>query len=243
MKIYGRVNVYDGRAVRLPAGDLSEIISLDADPAERARGWVAKGCERILVVDLDAAIEGSGRNADLLLDLVGSVDARVTITGGVRSRAQVGRLLDAGAWRVGIGTMALEDQTFTYDTCRRHPGRVVVTFDIDDGEMVWTRGRTLKSDYDLEEAMRQMEASGAAGFMIAEVGRDALTEAANIDALRTALAATEQPIIAAGGVRDLEELRTLDDLVVDGDRLDGVVVGREVTEGRFTIEEALDAVR
>lgn len=243
MKVYGRVNILDGTAVRLPKGDLSEVIPLDSDPIERARGWVTKGCERVLVVDLDAAIRGDGRNFELLLDLVGSVDARVTVTGGVRSQSHVGQLLDAGAFRVGIGTQALLDQTFTYDICRRHPGRILVTFDVDDDEMVWTHGRTLMSDYDLEEGMRQMVASGAAGFMIAEVGRDALVDPPNMEALATALAGTDLPVVAAGGVRDLDDLKALDALEVGGGRLDGVVVGREVTAGRFTIEEAIGSVR
>jgi phosphoribosylformimino-5-aminoimidazole carboxamide ribotide isomerase len=78
--------------------------------------------------------------------------------------------------------------------------------------------------------------------MIAEVGRDALVEPPNLEALRTALRTVEVPVIAAGGVRDLDDLRALDGLEVDGHRLDGVVVGREVTAGRFTIEEAVGAV-
>lgn len=242
MKIYGRVNIFEGRAVRLPHGDLSEVISLDADPIERAMGWVHKGCERVLVVDLDAAIRDTGTNWDLLLELARTVDARVTIAGGARSMSKVGQLLDAGAWRVGIGTQALLDQTFTYDMCRRHPGRIVVTFDVDADEMVWIQGRTLRTETTLEEGLIQMQASGAAGYMIAEVGRDALTEPANLEALTTALATVDVPVIAAGGVIDLDELRRLDRLEVDGDRLDGVVVGREVTAGRFTIEEAIHAV-
>jgi phosphoribosylformimino-5-aminoimidazole carboxamide ribonucleotide (ProFAR) isomerase len=242
MQVYGRVNILDGTAVRLPKGDLTEVIPLDADPVDRARGWVAKGCERVLVVDLDAAIRGDGRNFALLKDLVGQVDARVTVTGGVRSQSHVGQLLDAGAWQVGIGTQALLDQTFTYDICRRHPGRILVTFDVDEDERIWTRGRTIMSDENLEEALRLMQASGAAGYMIAEVGRDALVEPPNLEALRTALRTVEVPVIAAGGVRDLDDLRALDGLEVDGHRLDGVVVGREVTAGRFTIEEAVGAV-
>lgn len=243
MKIYGRVNILDGRAVRLPHDDLTEVISLEADPIERAQGWVKKGCERVLVVDLDAAIKGESKNTDLMVEMARVVDARVTFTGGAKSLSRIGALLDAGAWRVGIGTQALLDQTFTYDMCRRYPGRIIVTFDVDADEMIWIQGRTLRTDTELEEGLRQMEASGAAGYMIAEVGRDALTTPPNVGALRTALATVDVPVIAAGGVRDLDELRDLDDLEVDGDRLDGVVVGREVTEGRFTIEEALQAVR
>lgn len=242
MKIFGRVHILDGKAVRLPDGDLSEVISLDADPIERANGWVRKGCERVLVTDLDAAINNDGRNHDLLEELVARVDARVTVTGGARSKAHVGRLLEAGAWRVGIGTQALLDQTFTYEMCRLFPGRIVVAFDVDDDEKIWVHGRTLKTDIDLEDGVLQMQASGAAGYFVAEVGRDALTQGPNLEALGTVLGMVDVPVIAAGGVRDLDDLRSLDELEVNGDRLDGVIVGREVTAGRFTIEEAINAV-
>ena len=90
MKIYGRVHILDGKAVRLPSGDLSEVIALDSDPIERANGWVHKGCERVLVTDLDAAINNDGRNHELLMQLVSEVDARITVTGGARSKAHVG---------------------------------------------------------------------------------------------------------------------------------------------------------
>ena len=243
MKIYGRVHILDGKAVRLPQGDLSEVISLDADPIERAKGWVRKGCERVLVTDLDAAINNDGRNQDLLLQLVGEVEARVTVTGGARSKAHVGTLIDAGAWRVGIGTQALLDQTFTYEMCRLYPGRIVVAFDIDEDEKIWVHGRTLKTEIELEDALLQMQASGAAGYFLAEVGRDALSEGPNLEALEIALRIVDVPVVAAGGVRDLDDLRRLDELNPDGDhRLDGVIVGREVTAGRFTIEEAINAV-
>ncbi len=243
MKIYGRVHILDGKAVRLPKGDLSEVISLDADPIERAMGWVHKGCERLLVTDLDAAIKNDTRSHDILIELVREVDARVTVTGGARSKAHVGSLLEAGAWRVGIGTQALLDQTFTYEMCRLFPGRIVVTFDIDEDERIWVQGRTLQTEIELEDALLQMQASGAAGYFLAEVGRDALSEGPNIEALEIALGMVDVPVVAAGGVRDLDDLRRLDALEVGGDRLDGVIVGREVTAGRFTIEEAIETVR
>ena len=242
MEISGRINILGGQAVRLVRGGFDEVAVVDDDPIARAHHWVSSGLERLLLVDLDGAMHGDDRNHALVTRLVGEVSAQVTVTGGARSLGHISQLLGAGAWRVGIGTAAIIDQTFTYDVCRRFPGQIVVTFDVDRDEEIWLHGRTLRAGVNLEEGLIAMQASGAAGYMIAEVGRDALDEPPDLDALRTTLATVDGPVIAAGGVRHLDDLRSLDSLAVGPRRLDGVVVGREVSAGRFTVAEALAAV-
>lgn len=242
MHLYARVNILDGKAVRLPRGDVSNAIFLDADPVARAGGWVAKGADRLHVVDLDAAAFGDYRNRDLIKNLIGRMDVPVQVGGGVRSRQEVDRLLDAGAAKVVMGTVAIIDQVLFWDLCRDHPGRIVVSLDVRPDEELVIRGWTESSGTYLEEALIELSSAGAAGFMVAEVGRDALEEPPNVDALRRTLSIVDEPVIAAGGVRNLDDLRELVALDVGGRRLGGVVVGREVTAGRFTIEEAAAAM-
>jgi phosphoribosylformimino-5-aminoimidazole carboxamide ribotide isomerase len=243
MDLYARVNILDGRAVRLPRGRIAEAIALDADPLERARGWRAKGADRLLIVDLDAAAHGDYRNRDLVHRIIRDVDVPVQVAGGVRSAAEVERLLDAGAWRVTMGTAAIVDQVMVWDLCREHPGRIVVSLDVGENEELAIRGWTANSGTFLEEALIELSSAGAAGFMIAEVGRDALSEPPKVEAIRLALSLVDEPVVAAGGVRDLDDLRALLQIEVDGKRLSGVVVGREVTAGRFSIEEAASVMR
>ncbi len=239
MDLYARVNILDGRAVRLPRGDLSHAIALDADPVERARGWVAKGADLLHIVDLDAAAHGDYRNRELIREIIAAVDVPVQVGGGVRSPKEVTRLLDAGAWRVNMGTAAIVDQVLLWDLCRDHPGRIVVSLDVRPDEEIAIRGWTANSGVYLEEALIDLSSAGAGGFMIAEVGRDALVEAPNFEALRLALSIVDEPVVAAGGVRDLGDLRELMRLSANGKSLAGVVVGREVTAGRFTVEDAV----
>ena len=238
MDLYARVNILEGRAVRLPRGDVNEAIFLDADPVARARGWVAKGADRLLVVDLDAAARGDYRNRPLLGEIIEAVDVPVVVAGGVRSTAEVERLLDAGAWRVGMGTVAIVDQVLFWELCRSHPGRIMVSLDVRADEELAIRGWTEGSGLQLEEALIELSSAGAVGFMMTEVGRDALVEPPNYDALRLALSIVDEEVVAAGGVRNLDDIEALRAIEVDGKRLAGVVVGREVTAGRFTIEEA-----
>ncbi len=238
MHLYARVNILQGKAVRLPRGDISDVIFLDADPVERARGWVAKGADRLHIVDLDAAAHGDYRNRAMIRDLIAAVDVPVQVGGGVRSPQEIDRLLAAGADKVVMGTVAIIDQVLFWDLCRDHPGRIVVSLDVRDDEELAIRGWTTNSGRYLEEALIELSSAGAGGFMVAEVGRDALEEPPNTEALERALSIVDEPVIAAGGVRDFDDLRRLKELEVAGKRLSGIVVGREVTAGRFTVEDA-----
>lgn len=238
MKIYARINILDGRAVRLPRGDVAHAISLDADPIERARGWIGKGADRLFVVDLDAAAYGEYRNRDLIHDLIDAVDVPVRVGGGVRSPADVEHLIEAGAARVVMGTAAIENQIMVWDICRDHPGTIIVSLDVRADQELAIRGWTKDSGRYLEEVLIEMSSAGVEGFMIAEAGRDALEHPPDMDALAVALGTVDEAVVAAGGVRHLADLDALHDLEVEGKRLDGVVVGREVTEGRFTMNEA-----
>lgn len=233
MQLYARVNILDGAAVRLPHGTVDEVIQLDADPVGRAKGWVEKGADRLHVVDLDAAIHGDYRNRPLIRDIIAELDVPVQVGGGARSRLEIDRLLDDGAWRVVVGTLALVDQVLFWEINREHPGKIVVSLDITDDQELVTQGWTEGTGMYLEETLIELSSAGAAAFMITEVGRDALEDPPNLDALRTATNIVDEEVIAAGGVRDLDDLREL-----LGIGIGGVVVGREVTAGRFSVEEA-----
>ncbi len=238
MDLYARVNILNGRAVRLPRGDITDAIALDADPVARAQGWAEKGVDRLHIVDLDAAAYGDYRNRPLIAQLIAQIDIDVQVAGGIRSPAQAVDLLEAGAWRIGMGTAAIENQQMAWDLCRDYPGRVVVSLDVRPDEELVVRGWTSHSGRFLEEVLIEMSSAGAAGFLVSEANRDALAAPPNFGILRRAVSYVEEPVVASGGVRNLEDLAALQDLESSGKRLGGVIVGREVTEGRFTIEEA-----
>src|SRR5680860_744053 len=201
MELYARINILDGRAVRLPHGNLDDVIYLDADPVTRSLGWIAQGADRLHVVDLDAAINSDYKNRPLVREIIAEVDVPVQVGGGVRSNLEVDRLLDAGAWRVVVGTMAVTDQVHFWEICRSHPGRIAVSLDITEDLELVTQGWLHGSGFYLEETLIELASAGAAAYLIAEVGRDALTEPPNLEALRIAIALVDEDVIAAGGVR------------------------------------------
>jgi phosphoribosylformimino-5-aminoimidazole carboxamide ribotide isomerase len=242
MDLYARVNILGGLSVRLPHGELDEAIPLDNDPVGRSRNWEQQGVDYLHIVDLDAAAYGDYRNRELIGRLIETVDIPVQVAGGVRSEGEAERVLSMGAWRIVMGTAAIENQIMVWDLCREYPDKIVVSLDVRANEEVATRGWTQNSGRFLEEVLIEMSSAGAVAFLVSEAGRDALKEAPNLQILAEAISTVEDPVIASGGVRDLDDLRLLMQLEASGRRLSGVIVGREVTAGRFTIAEAREVV-
>jgi phosphoribosylformimino-5-aminoimidazole carboxamide ribotide isomerase len=242
MDLYARVNILGGLSVRLPHGGLDEAIPLDNDPVGRAKHWVEQGVDHIHVVDLDAAAYGDYRNRPIIDSMVEQAGVPIQVAGGIRSEAEAKRLIENGAWRIVMGTAAIENQNMVWDLCREHPGKIVVSLDVRGDEEIATKGWTQNSGRYLEEVLIEMSSAGVEAFLVAEAGRDALADPPNLQILHEALSTVSEPVIASGGVRDLEDLRDLVRLEVGGRRLAGLVVGREVTAGRFTIEEAKEVI-
>lgn len=238
MDLYARINILGGLSVRLPHGGLDEAIALDNDPIGRARNWVQQGVDYLHIVDLDAAAYRDYRNRELISRLIDAVDVPVQVAGGIRSEGEAERVIEMGAWRIVMGTAAIETQLMVWDLCRRYPDKVAVALDVRSNEEIATKGWTENSGRFLEEVLIEMSSAGVVAFLVAEAGRDALTEAPNLQILAEAMATVEEPVIASGGVRDLEDLRQIVQLETNARHIGGLIVGREVTAGRFTIAEA-----
>lgn len=242
MDLYARVNILGGLSVRLPRGRLDDAIALDNDPIKRARHWAEQGVDAMHIVDLDAAAYGDYRNRDLIDRLIEQAGVPVQVAGGIRSEGEAERLIEQGAWRIVMGTAAIENQNMVWDLCRENPDKIAVSLDVHSDEEIVTKGWTQNSGRYLEEVLIEMSSAGVVAFLVSEAGRNALEDPPNLQIMAEALATVEQPVIAAGGVRDLEDLRDLVRLEAAGRRLEGVVVGREVTAGRFTISEAKEVL-
>jgi phosphoribosylformimino-5-aminoimidazole carboxamide ribotide isomerase len=235
LELFPAIDLRGGRCVRLWQGDFDKETVYGSDPVAVARGFVAAGARWLHVVDLDAA-RGDGSNLDTVLTISAAVAARMQTGGGVRDDA----LLVAGVDRVVLGSLAVANKEYAKELIDEYPGRVAVGLDHRDGEVL-VRGWEEKGDVRLLDAVRWPEFAGAAAFIVTDVGRDGTLGGPDIDGLASVLEATTTDVIASGGVGSLADVEALTSLSASGRRLAGVIVGKALYEGAFTVEEAIGA--
>jgi phosphoribosylanthranilate isomerase len=239
------VDVVEGRAVRLvqgKAGSETEYGSaLDA-----ALGWQRDGAEWIHLVDLDAAF-GRGSNRELLAEVVGKLDVQVELSGGIRDDDSLAAALATGCARVNLGTAALENPQWCARVIAEHGDKVAVGLDVQidhgnpDGEHR-LRGRGWETDGgDLWDVLERLDSQGCSRFVVTDVTKDGTLAGPNLDLLAQVAGRTEAPIIASGGVSSLDDLSAIATLTDRG--VEGAIVGKALYAGRFTLPQALAAVR
>ena len=230
------VDVSGGQAVRLVQGAAGTETSY-GDPLQAALAWQAAGAEWIHLVDLDAAF-GRGSNAALLAGLVGRLDVAVELSGGIRDDASLAAALATGCERVNIGTAALERPDWLRGIIAQHGGKIAVGLDV-RGSRLAARGWTREGG-DLDETLARLDADGCARYVVTDVTRDGTLAGPNLDLLRRVCARTSAPVIASGGVASLDDLVQLAALAPAG--VEGVIVGKALYAGAFTLPQALAAV-
>ncbi len=223
--------------MRLVQGELGSETSYGS-PLDAALQWQADGAEWIHLVDLDAAF-GKGSNRELLAEVVGRLDVKVELSGGIRDDASLDAAMATGCRRVNLGTAAIEDPDWCRSAIARYGDRIAVGLDV--------RGRTLaargwvKEGGDLFETLARLDADGCARYVVTDVTKDGTLSGPNLDLLRQVCEQTDQPVVASGGVSSLDDLRAIASLTGIG--VEGAIVGKALYAGAFTLPEALDAVR
>ncbi|GAA0425248.1 1-(5-phosphoribosyl)-5-[(5-phosphoribosylamino) me thylideneamino] imidazole-4-carboxamide isomerase [Actinoplanes capillaceus] len=233
LQLLPAVDVADGQAVRLVQGAAGSETAY-GDPLEAALAWQNDGAEWIHLVDLDAAF-GRGSNADLLAGVVRRLDVKVELSGGIRDDASLTRALATGAQRVNIGTAALEDPEWCDRICGEYGDRVAIGLDV-RGRTLSARGWT-RDGGDLYEVLARLDKAGASRYVVTDITKDGTMRGPNLDLLREVCAATDKPVIASGGVSTLDDLRALATLEPVG--VEGVIAGKALYAGAFTVREAL----
>jgi phosphoribosylformimino-5-aminoimidazole carboxamide ribotide isomerase len=240
MTIYPAIDILGGKAVRLKQGRASDA-TVYGDPLEMATKWVSKGAQWLHVVDLDGAFQGKPKNLDLLRDMAAAVPlAKIQVGGGVRSMSIVESLLDAGLQRVVLGTAAVQDQNFVKNALTERKHNIAIGIDARDGN-VHVSGWTEDSHIAAVDLARKLQDLGASLFIYTDIARDGVLEGPNIEATKELIESTDVSVIASGGVTSLEDVRRLSEL--NHWRLEGVIIGKALYEGRIQIEEALAHAR
>lgn len=235
------VDVAGGRTVRLTQGKAGTE-TIYGDPLESALAWQADGAEWLHLVDLDAAF-GRGSNAELLAEVVSTLDIPVELSGGIRDDASLQRALATGCARVNLGTAALENPTWCRAVIAEYGERIAVGLDVrivDGRHLLAARGWT-RSGGELWEVLERLEADGCPRYVVTDVTKDGTLRGPNLDLLRAVCARTGAPVIASGGVAGTSDLVALAALAPQG--VEGAIIGKALYTGALTLPDALAAVR
>jgi len=237
LELLPAVDVKDGRAVRLVQGELDAETAY-GNPLEVALEFQAAGAEWLHLVDLDAAF-GRGENCALLAEVVGMLDIKVELSGGIRDDESLRRALATGCERVNLGTAALENPEWTAKVIAEFGDRIAVGLDV-RGHVLAARGWT-KEGGDLFETIERLERDGCARYVVTDVTKDGTLKGPNIELLKEVCAVTRKPVVASGGISSLEDIAALVSLNNSG--VEGAIVGKALYAGAFTLQEDLELTR
>lgn len=227
--------------MRLEEGDFARETVYSADPIDVARSFAAAGARWLHIVDLDAARTGKPAHRSVIAAITAEVHdsgVRVQASGGVRSMEDVGELVSAGVDRVVIGTAAVENATLVSSASSKWPGRVAVGLDHRDGQ-VWVRGWVSGSGLRVADLGAAAAEAGASAVIVTDISRDGVMTGPDLSGLQSLLQAGGVPIIASGGVSSLDDIKALAGLEAQGRRLEGVIAGRAIYEGRLDVPAAV----
>jgi phosphoribosylformimino-5-aminoimidazole carboxamide ribotide isomerase len=240
VRLYPAIDILDGNAVRLVRGDFEASKVYDEDPLSAARAWTEAGASFLHVVDLDGAKRGEPVNLEHLRRITRELDAPVQYGGGLRSAAAIDAALAAGASRVILGTAAIADPELLARALAGHgPERVLVSVDVRGGRLA-TAGWTEAADPDIAAVLERLQSGGVRDLVYTNVDRDGMLEGPDLQEVRRVAEAVRGSVVYSGGIGRLADLEGL--AALGEQSLTGVIVGKALYEGRFTIAQAHEAL-
>jgi phosphoribosylformimino-5-aminoimidazole carboxamide ribotide isomerase len=236
MLLIPAIDIKDGKCVRLRQGDMDDATVYGNDPLEMAERWIEAGARRLHIVDLDGAISGKPENADIVHNIVEAHPSiPIQVGGGIRDEDTIQAYLDAGVNYVIIGTRAVTTPHFVSDVCLEFPGHIIVGLDAKDGKLA-TEGWSKLSHHDAFDMAQRFEDDGVASIVFTDIGRDGMMSNVNIDATVELCQQITIPVIASGGITNLDDIKSLCAVAAEG--IEGAITGRAIYEGSLDFKEA-----
>lgn len=236
MIVIPAIDLKDGACVRLRQGLMEDSTVFSDDPAAMARKWVEQGAKRLHLVDLNGAFAGEPVNGDVVKAIAKAYpDLPIQIGGGIRSLETIQHYLDAGVTYVIIGTKAVKEPEFVKQACDAFPGHIIVGLDAKDG-YVATDGWAEVSSVKATDLAKQFAADGVSEIVYTDIARDGMMQGVNIDATVEMARAGNIPIIASGGITNMDDIKGL--MAVAHEGITGAITGRAIYEGSLDLAEA-----
>ncbi|WP_334154348.1 1-(5-phosphoribosyl)-5-[(5-phosphoribosylamino)methylideneamino]imidazole-4-carboxamide isomerase [Tepidimonas sp.] len=241
MLLIPAIDLKDGQCVRLKQGDMDQSTVFSDDPAAMARHWVEQGARRLHLVDLNGAFAGKPRNEAAIRSILREVghEVDVQLGGGIRDLDTIERYLDAGLRYVIIGTAAVKNPGFLQDACTAFGGHIIVGLDAKDGKVA-TDGWSKLTGHEVVDLARKFEDYGVESVIYTDIGRDGMLTGINIEATVRLAQALSIPVIASGGLSNLDDVRRLCEVESEG--VEGVICGRAIYSGDLDYAAAVRLV-
>lgn len=239
LTIYPAIDLKDGQCVRLRQGEMDQATVYGADPAAQGRAWGDAGFTRLHVVDLNGAFAGQSQNGDAVRAILAAVSVPVQLGGGIRDMAGIRAWLEAGVTRVILGSAAARTPALVIEACRVFPGRIAVGIDAREG-MVATDGWAAVSSMPAVDLGLRFEDAGVAAIIYTDISRDGMLTGVNLEQTVALADRLTTPVIASGGIGSMADVLALRD-AARGTRIEGVIIGRALYDGRVTGSALRDA--
>lgn len=237
MQLIPAIDLKDGQCVRLKQGLMEQATIFSDSPAKMAQHWLEQGAQRLHLVDLNGAFAGEPKNFPAIAEILAAVSAHIPVQlgGGIRDLATIEKYLNLGLTDVIIGTAAVKNPQFVRDACREFAGHIIVGLDAKDG-MVAIDGWATVTEHHVVDLSQQFASDGVNSIIYTDIGRDGMMSGVNIEATVHLARAVNVPIIASGGLTNLDDVRAL--CAVQHEGIAGVITGRAIYEGSIQFNEA-----
>ncbi len=236
MLIIPAIDLKDGQCVRLRQGKMDDTTVFSEDPVTMASQWAQEGARRLHVVDLNGAFAGTPMNRRVVNEITANYPGLpVQIGGGIRNLDTIESYVIAGVSWVIIGTSAVEDPAMVQEACKEFPGKIIVGLDAKDG-LVATDGWAKVTDIKATELAKQFEQFGVESIVYTDIARDGMMQGVNVEATLEMANASDVPIIASGGITNMDDIRKLKEVADQG--IMGAITGRAIYEGTLDLASA-----
>jgi phosphoribosylformimino-5-aminoimidazole carboxamide ribotide isomerase len=237
MLLIPAIDLKEGQCVRLRQGLMEDATVFSDRPVEMALHWVEQGARRLHLVDLDGAFAGRPKNFGAIKEILQEVshDIPVQLGGGIRDMETVEKYLDLGLQYVIIGTAAVKNPQFLHDACDAFPGQIIVGLDAKDGQVA-IDGWAKLTKYHVTDLAKRFADYGTHSIIYTDIGRDGMLSGVNIEATKALAEAINIPVVASGGLTNLDDVRAL--CAVEDSGVEGAITGRAIYEGSIDFEEA-----
>jgi phosphoribosylformimino-5-aminoimidazole carboxamide ribotide isomerase len=237
MLIIPAIDLKDGHCVRLRQGEMEDATVFSENPAEMAKHWLDQGARRLHLVDLNGAFAGKPKNEDAIRSIVEAVglDVPIQLGGGIRDLETIERYLDAGVTYIIVGTAAVKTPGFLHEACDAFPGHIMVGLDAKGGKVA-VDGWSKLTGHDVLDLAKRFEGYGVEAVIYTDIGRDGMLSGVNIEATVELARQLTIPVIASGGITNLDDVRKL--CAVQSEGISGAITGRAIYEGTLQFGEA-----